>query len=314
MNTDPNRSSRRKEKQMNAITKTASVAVLITLGLALAARTAEPVKSEPAKAEPQKGKDGAGAAEKTLTIDLGGDVKMEFILIPAGSFVMGSDEKDYEKPPRKVTFAKPFCLGKYEVTQAQWDAVMGKWKHHFLNPRHPVESATWVDCQAFVNKLKERAPGREFRLPSEAEWEYACRAGSTTRFSFGNDEKDLDDHAWHGGNAKRTTHPVGQKKPNAWGLHDMHGNVWEWCQDVWHDNYQGAPSDGSARTDGDQQFRVLRGGSWEYLVHPDLRSSNRILLAPDYGSVGGVLRFLGLRVAAPVEELKVAAPIEKVSP
>jgi formylglycine-generating enzyme required for sulfatase activity len=157
----------------------------------------------------------AGPAEKTLTIDLGGDVKMEFVRVPAGSFVMGSQEKDYEKPPHRVTIAKPFYLGKYEVTQAQWDAVMGKWEHHFKNPKHPVETVSWLDCQTFLKKLKEKAPGHDFRLPSEAEWEYACRAGSTTRYSFGDDEKGLDEHAWHGGNAKLTTHPVGEKKPNA---------------------------------------------------------------------------------------------------
>jgi formylglycine-generating enzyme required for sulfatase activity len=249
---------------------------------------------------PTKSPPATGPAEKTLTIDLGGDVKMEFVLVPAGSFVMGSNEKNYEKPPHKVTVAKPFYLGKYEVTQAQWDAVMGRWQHHFRNPKHPVETVSWPDCQTFLKKLGDKVPGREFRLPSEAEWEYACRAGSTARFSFGNDEKDLDDHAWHGGNAKLTTHPVGEKKPNAWGLHDMHGNVWEWCEDVWHDNYAGAPSDGSAWIEGDQKFRVLRGGSWAHFG-PDLRCSHRILIAPDYkGSYGGV-RFFGLRVAAPVE-------------
>jgi formylglycine-generating enzyme required for sulfatase activity len=240
-------------------------------------------------------------AEKTLTIDLGGDVKMEFVLVPAGSFVMGSNEKDYEKPPHKVTIAKPFYLGKYEVTQAQWDAVMGRWQHHFRDPKRPVETVSWLDCQTFLKKLSEKAPGREFRLPSEAEWEYACRAGSTTRYHFGDDEQGLDEYAWHGGNARLTTHPVGQKKPNAWGLYDMHGNVWEWCQDVWHDNYEGAPSDGSAWTEGDQNFRVLRGGSWAHFG-PDLRSSHRILVAPDYkGSHGSGVRFFGLRVAASVE-------------
>jgi len=301
MHINPDHGESRKEKSMNFITKATSVAILVTLGLSLAARTAEPPKVEPVKPEPRKGNDAAGAAEKTLTIDLGNDLKMEFVLIPAGSFEMGSNEKDYEKPPHKVTFARPFYLGKYEVTQAQWDAVMGqtggkRLDHHFKNPKHPVDTASWLACQTFLKKLKEKAPGREFRLPSEAEWEYACRAGSTTRFSFGNEEKDLDDHAWHGGNAKLSTHPVGQKKPNAWGLHDMHGNVWEWCQDVWHDNYDGAPSDGSAWTEGDQSFRVLRGGSWAQFG-PDLRSSHRILIQSGYG-----IKFFGLRVAMPSED------------
>ncbi len=302
MNSNPNR----KEKKMNAIIKTLLATVFVAMGLPMIAWAAEPPKTEP-----RKDNDAAGAAEKTLTIDLGGDVKMEFVLIPAGSFEMGSNEKDYEKPPHKVTFAKPFYLGKYEVTQAQWDAVVGqtplhdgkRMQHYFKNPAHPLESASWLDCQTFFKKLKEKVPGREFRLPSEAEWEYACRAGSTTRFSFGNDEKDLDDHAWYRSNANLSTHPVGQKKPNAWGLHDMHGNVWEWCQDVWHDNYEGAPSDGSAWTEGDQKFRVLRGGSWAH-YGPDLRSSHRILLIPAYKGhhPSRAIRFFGLRVALPSED------------
>ena len=163
--------------------------------------------------------------------------KMEFVRIPAGSFQMGWPGSEEN---RKVRIKKPFYMCKYEVTQAQWKAVMGTtlhqqrakavvpWNLKGEGPEHPMYYVSWEDAVKFCKKL-----GRKFRLPTEAEWEYACRAGRRTRFHYGDDpnESELSQYAWWWDNSNSQTHPVGQKKPNAWGLYDMHGNVREWCSD-----------------------------------------------------------------------------------
>nr|WP_242492664.1 formylglycine-generating enzyme family protein [Methanolobus psychrotolerans] len=188
---------------------------------------------------------------------------MEFVLIPAGEFEMGSDDGDSdERPVHEVTIGKAYYLGKYEVTQEQWVEIMGNNPSRFKGDNNPVEQVSWNDVQEFVKKLNAKEGTDKYRLPSEAEWEYAARAGTTTRYSFGDSESKLGDYAWYGGNSGDKTHPVGQKKPNPWGLYDMHGNVWEWCQDRWHDSYENAPTDGSAWEDGSSSGRVRRGGSW----------------------------------------------------
>jgi formylglycine-generating enzyme required for sulfatase activity len=215
-----------------------------------------------------------------MTVDLGGGVTMELILIPPGTFDMGSDKgQGGEKPVHKVTLKKGFYIGKYEVTQEQWQAVMGANPSHFKDPKKPVEQVTWNACRDFVAKLSEKT-GRKFSLPSEAEWEYACRAGSTTEFCYGDAEAGLGEYAWYSGKSGNMTHLVGQKKPNQFGLFDMHGNVSEWCEDVSHDSYEGAPTDGSAWVEGGNQgLRVVRGGSW--LQIPTLcRSALRNMYAP----------------------------------
>jgi len=215
----------------------------------------------------------SGAPSQELTLDLGGGVTMELVLVPAGEFLMGSPESevgrdDDEGPQHRVTIARPFYLGEYEVTQAQWQAVMGSNPSFFKGDDElPVENMFWEDCQRFCEKLNERIAGTgrgvRVRLPTEAEWEYACRARSTGRFCFGDSDGQLGEHAWYHGNSGDQTHSVGRKEPNAWGLYDVHGNVWEWCEDVWHGPYAGAPDDGSAWTaGGDQDRRVLRGGCW----------------------------------------------------
>ena len=206
---------------------------------------------------------------------------IEFVLIPAGEFDMGDSDPSRtprEMPVHKVTFTKPFYMGKYEVTQGQWEAVMGSNPSNFKNAgkNAPVESVSWNDCASYILHLKVeilfQPSSRDialFRLPSEAEWEYACRAGTRTRFCSGDADEDLDRVGWYEANAGSSTHSVGKKAPNAWGLYDIHGNVWEWCEDVCHIDYQGAPGDGTAWLQGgDGSFRVLRGGSWDYGARP----------------------------------------------
>jgi formylglycine-generating enzyme required for sulfatase activity len=189
-------------------------------------------------------------------------IGMKFTLIPAGEFYMGSEENDDEKPVQKVKIKNSFYLGTYPVTQREWKAVMGDNPSHFKGNDLPVEQVSWADVQEFIKKLKEKEGTDKYRLPSEVEWEYACRAGTTTRYSFGDSESKLGDYAWYGDNSGGKMHPVGQKKPNPWGLYDMHGNVLEWVQEMWHSDYNGAPTDGSAWEDGDGADRVVRGGGW----------------------------------------------------
>jgi formylglycine-generating enzyme required for sulfatase activity len=187
-------------------------------------------------------------------------VELQMVSIPTGSFLMGSKTFESSQPIHKVTL-KPFYMGKYQVTQAQWKVVMGNNPSQFKGDDLPVETVSWDDAKEFCKKLSEKT-GREYRLPSEAEWEYAARAGSTGDYCFGNNLNLLSEYAWFDENSGDKTHPVGQKKPNAWGLYDVHGNVWEWCDDVWHDDYQDAPDDGSAWMTGESPHQLLRGGSW----------------------------------------------------
>jgi formylglycine-generating enzyme required for sulfatase activity len=189
-------------------------------------------------------------------------IGMEFVPIPAGAFMMGSAQgNNDERPSHQVTISRPFYLGKYEVTQAQWEAVMGSNPSRFTGqPDRPVEQVSWDDVQAFIRKLNEKEGGTMYRLPTEAEWEYAARAGSTTAYSFGDDPGQLGEYAWYTDNSGGQTHPVGQRQPNAWGLYDMHGNVWEWVQD-WYGTYAAEPvTDPQGPSSGSN--RVVRGGSW----------------------------------------------------
>jgi formylglycine-generating enzyme required for sulfatase activity len=242
------------------------------------------------------------------TVDLGNGVALDLVLVPAGRFRMGSPAKEAGRSNEKqhwVTITSPFYMGKYEVTQEQWEKVMGTNPSQFKGAKNPVENVSWDDCQEFLKKLNALTPnpspggrgdGVRVRLPTEAEWEWACRAGTRTRFCSGDADESLADCAWFYANSGNTTHPVGEKEPNAWGLHDLHGNVWEWCGD-WYGEYAGGgwvplrdpagPATGSAR--------VLRGGAW--LDVPGFcRSATRYFIVPTLCNAG-----LGFRaVAVPV--------------
>lgn len=197
----------------------------------------------------------------------------EMVVIPAGSFDMGSNEDGDSRPVHQVTL-KEFLMGKTEVTLGQWKTVMG------YAPQYPSKcgdycpvSVSWDDAQLFTRQLSQ-STGKKYRLPSESEWEYAARAGSRTTWSFGDNENSIQDHAWYSGQRTTMASPVALKRPNSFGLFDMHGNEWEWTEDCWNSNYSGAPTDGSAWTKGNCSRRVARGGSWRS-AKQDLRSAYR---------------------------------------
>ncbi len=239
---------------------------------------------------------GAGD-ERTFPLgDSGADIVM--VWIPSGSFQMGSpngevNREDDEDPVHTVTINDGFWLSKYELAQDQWEAVMGNNPSRFVGDNLPVEQVRWNDIQNFESMVHD-----VFRLPSEAEWEYACRAGTDTRYYWGNDpyHEDVGDYAWHWENSDHRTNQVGTKLPNAWGLYDMSGNVSEWCEDWYHDSYEGAPDDGSAwGYDGSGFARVFRGGTWDHYAKFH-RSAHRSDSQPSAWS-----DYIGFRLARDAE-------------
>ena len=226
-------------------------------------------------------------ASRDTTVVLPGGAQMEMIYIPPGAFLMGSPASearayDWEKPQHQVNIEKGFFLGKYVVTQGQWQTVMNAtpWEgreYVKADPDHPAVFVSWEDAQAFIQKLNQAAGAERYRLPTEAEWEYACRAGTTTRWSFGDDPGKVGDYAWFVTNAwnadAKYAHKVGTKKPNPWGLYDVHGNVWEWCQDRWR------LYPGGGESDPDDPHHVIRGGIF-HSDAMDVRSANRQFASP----------------------------------
>lgn len=208
-------------------------------------------------------------------------LNLEFVFIPAGGFHMGATVFDDERPVHEVRLSRPFYLGRYTVTQAQWEALMGSNPSYFRgHGRRPVEHVTWEDVQEFIRRLNEREGTKKYRLPTEAEWEYAARADSSTRYGFGDQRQQLGQYAWYEANANGQTHPVGRLKPNAWGLYDMHGNVWEWVQD-WYDAayYQVSPKL-DPRGPSPALYRAVRGGAWDADAG-DCRAASRNVEYPD---------------------------------
>jgi len=208
------------------------------------------------------------------TEEVGKGVLLEMVSIAGGTFTMGSpkteNERNSNESPQHQVTVQPFYMGKYPVTQAQWEAVMGNKPSHFKGKNRPVENVSWDDANEFCQRLSKKT-GKSYRLPSEAQWEYACRAGTTTPFYFGEtmttDLANYDGNSTYGsgpkGEYRQQTTEVGKFPPNSFGLYDMHGNVWEWCADPWHTNYDDAPTDGSIWTEGGEDpSRLLRGGSW----------------------------------------------------
>ena len=253
-----------------------------------------------------------GNQPKVLT----NSIDMKLVLIPKGKFMMGSppDEKGSKENERRheVTISRDYHLGIHEVTQAQYKKIMGKNPSHFQGDavaerhpetnrvvkevdsvNHPVEQVSWSDAVEFCQRLsalpEEKKAGRVYRLPTEAEWEYACRAGSQMAYSFGSDEKSLVNFGWYGPNSKGMTHAVGLKKANAWGLYDMHGNVWEWCADWYGEFPKGSATDPRGPEDG--SIRVSRGGCW-FFDAVSCRSAGRGRFGPSDRNV-----ILGFRVA-----------------
>jgi len=231
-------------------------------------------------------------------------IGMVLVPIPAGEFLMGSPETEpgrgRNEVQHQVTLTQPFLLAVHEVTQGQWQAVMGTtpWKGESdvkEGDDYPATYVNWQDMVEFCHKLSEKE-GSEYRLPTEAEWEYACRAETTTAYSFGNDTSELGEYAWCSENAwdvgQKYAHIVGQKKPNPWGLYDMHGNVFEWCSDLYGDSPSGRVTDPAGPSSGSS--RVYRGGGWtngagycrlahRYGAYPSTRVSNlgfRVALSP----------------------------------
>ena len=245
----------------------------------------DPVKV-PTKATPQQKQAGKHQATATYTNSIG----MKFMLIPSGSFMRVVGRNDFnEIIGSKVDISKPFYLGVYEVTQEQWHTVMGDNPARFKARHNPVELVAWVEVQEFIQRLNANEGHNRYRLPTEAEWEYAARAGTSTEYSFGNSENSLGQYAWYRDNSGGKTHPVGQKKPNPWGLYDMYGNVWEWVQDWYGDYPSSSVTDPKGPSSGSN--RVNRGGSWGFDAG-SCRAANRSNDSADYG-----YSYIGFRLA-----------------
>lgn len=253
------------------------VITIIWAGISVfAVETADPCK------KPDRENDLISAGEINVIVDLPNLVlkakKLELVLLPAGEFIMGQEEDErlpdaHSWPAHRVYISKPFYIGKYEITQAQYEAVMGEKSHHskFRGIDHPVEKVSWIDCRRFIVKLNKTIKGL-YRLPTEAEWEYACRAGAKKSEGLVSLPDSAESYIWFQENSGGQHHPVGSKKPNAWGLYDMLGNVSEWCADRYQDPHKRDPQVDPLFSYPDWLFlafftdRVNRGGSFYYAL------------------------------------------------
>ena len=262
--------------------KSFAICLLGLLGLVSVGSAAEPMNTLEVEGSPQ-------------TFSLPGGASMDFVWIAPGVFQMGSPDTEEgrvgnEGPVHEVEISKGFYMGRYEVTQGEWESVMGTTPWSGLDyvredSSHPAVGISWDDVHAFIGRLNDAAGDSLYRLPTNAEWEYACRAGTSTRWSFGDDASQLTDYAWYGDNAwdvgERYGHAVGLKRPNPWGLYDMHGNVWEWVQD-WYDGdyYNSSPRvdpPGPRYGSG----RVFRGGGFDNIARL-VRSAGRLACSPGF--------------------------------
>jgi formylglycine-generating enzyme required for sulfatase activity len=252
--------------------KITSLFAFLLLGTSLVL-AAEPPKAG-AKSSPWDGSETIAAYAKrvgldpTLTLDLGGNVKWEGVLVPAGTFVMGSpageaktEKESAMEKQHKVTISQPFYMGKLELTQAQYQKVMGDNPSTTKGDDLPLHNASWQNAQDFCDKLAKQI-GRDVQLPTEAQWEYACRAGTTTAYYNGKEIADLDKIAWFGANSDHKIHPGGQKLPNAWGLYDMLGNAREFVRDLYTESPQSDAVDPTGPKEGDPKNHVVRGGAY----------------------------------------------------
>jgi formylglycine-generating enzyme required for sulfatase activity/predicted Ser/Thr protein kinase len=267
-------------KGHGTVTPTEAVAIL---GLCTAYLTLVPKSERMAKLKSQ--------CERVSSVI--NSIGMKLRLVAPGTFTMGQPYGEADETPHPVTLTKPFSIGVYQVTNAQWKRLMGRVPSNWPDDDRPVEQVSWQDAVDFCTKLSalpaERKARRVYRLPTEAEWEYACRAGTTTNFSFGDDESWLGEHGWFDGNSDSQTHPVGQKLPNSWGLYDMHGNVLEWCSD-WSEEYSKASAT-DPHGPATASARVARGGSCS-------SSAGRCRSAFRYGLDPSCrIRYLGFRIA-----------------
>jgi formylglycine-generating enzyme required for sulfatase activity len=217
-----------------------------------------------------------------------------FVSVKAGSFFMGSEPgvgEDDERPRRHVTISQGFYLGKYELTQPLWELVMGENPSYSRDVTHPVETVSWNDTQAFIQKLNELKGTTGYRLPTEAEWEYAARAGTDTAFFYGDDPSELDQYAWTASRERLRTQSVGQKQPNPWGFYDIYGNVWEWVQDWYAKDYYGVSPATDPQGPDSGVNKSNRGCSW-FNFAKYCRSANRSDNSPNYKHY-----YLGFRLA-----------------
>ena len=256
------------------------------------------VRAEQAPEQQQQREEEIGQVKAAIkTVDFTNGVTMKFVLIPAGQFIMDDpsdkEDKDSDAGPRHVVrISKPFYMGVYEVTQEQYEKIMNRNPSRFKGPRHPVETVSWRDAQRFCRKLSN-IDGRRYRLATEAEWEHACRAGTTTAFYWGDDFADR--YAWALTNSRAATHEVGTRLPNAWGLYDMAGNVAEWCQD-WYGQYDpNSAEQVDPKGPSEGVYRILRGGSWGH-TRANCRSAHR-----NWHTPGHVYDDCGIRIVLELE-------------